>query len=122
MKKLSRRPLTKVQVSLLTKGPNFIVVPQYCLKGEYIAAIEEACLNLPKRQRLRAETKRVCKCMLHPIPNIIEEEAKASKVLKTGQGQRYTHSGQKGGHGSTWQVGLHQQHKGPFGTKGYIDL
>ena len=46
VKNLSGVPLTKAQASLLTHGPNFAVTPRHPPYGDYIAAIEQACLNL----------------------------------------------------------------------------
>ena len=40
VKNLSSRPLTKTEVSLLARGPNFAVVSLYSPKREYIAAEE----------------------------------------------------------------------------------
>ena len=46
VKNLSSTPLTEVQFSLLVHGPNFAVAPRHPLYGQYITAIEQACLKL----------------------------------------------------------------------------
>ena len=51
-------PLTKAQASLLTHGLNFAVAPRHP-HGDYIAAVEQAYLNLEPHnaEELRAETR-----------------------------------------------------------------
>ena len=50
---MSSSQLTEVQMSLLVKGSEFVIVPTYPPKGEYIAAVEEFCLSLlPKWQQM----------------------------------------------------------------------
>ena len=51
VKDLSNKLLMEAQYSLLARSPNFAVVPLYSLKGEYITAVEEACLILPHNGR-----------------------------------------------------------------------
>ena len=43
---LSSNPLTKVQETLLSKGPNFAIVAKCSTRGAYITAVEEACIRL----------------------------------------------------------------------------
>ena len=42
-------PLNETKETLLTRGPNFAVVPKCSPKEKYIATLEEAYLRLPKR-------------------------------------------------------------------------
>ena len=46
---LSSKPLTKVQRSVLAKGPNFAVSPKHPPYFEYITAIESACTKLSQQ-------------------------------------------------------------------------
>ena len=80
---MSNRPLTKVYISLLARGPNFAFVTWCSPRGEYVAAIEKIYLNLTLQrvQELRVETKRVSK-LCAPIPNIDKDEAKSFKELR----------------------------------------
>ena len=44
---LSNTPLTDAKISLLARGPKFIIVPWHPTKRDYISAIEEVCQWLP---------------------------------------------------------------------------
>ena len=60
VKNLSRAPLTKVQVSLLARGPNFAIAPRPWTHKEYITTtVDQACLSLEpyKTEELRAEIR-----------------------------------------------------------------
>ena len=58
---LSNKPLTPAQRSVLTKGPNFVVIPRQPPNLEYITAIEAACTKLSQQdaEELRADINRV---------------------------------------------------------------
>ena len=53
---LSSKPLTRVQRSVLAKGPNFVVFPRHPPNFEYITAIESASTKLSQQdaEELRA--------------------------------------------------------------------
>ena len=47
---LSKTPLTKEQLSLLQKGPNFAITPKYPPIEVYITATEQASSKLPTQE------------------------------------------------------------------------
>ena len=49
---LSSKPLTQVQRSVLTKGPNFTVSHRHPPNLEYVTAIESACTKLSQQKNL----------------------------------------------------------------------
>ena len=57
VKNLSSTPLTEDQIKALAHSPNFAIVPKSPPVGEYIVAIENACiqLQLGKAEELRGE-------------------------------------------------------------------
>ena len=66
---------TKAQISLLARGSNFIIVPTYSPKGEYMAAMEKVWLNVPlKAAELRKATTHFLRYDLLPKPNISKQE------------------------------------------------
>ena len=67
--RLSSKPLTPAQRSVLAKGPNFAVTPRQPSNLEYITAIEAACTKLSQQdaEELRADINRVLRSS-HP-PN-----------------------------------------------------
>ena len=76
--------LPKSQVSLLAQRPNFLVAPPY---GEYIAAGEQACINLEPHdaEELRAEIRGVMKHSYPSRENITKEEAQVLAELRRHQ-------------------------------------
>ena len=72
VKNLSSTPLTKDQIKALAHGPNYAIVPRNPPLGDYIAAIENACNQLPqgKAEELRGEIKSVMKRIHPPRSNI----------------------------------------------------
>ena len=86
-------------------------MPYYPPKGEYVAAMKEVFFKTPHQmaEKLREETQ-----MCAPELNITKDDSKALKERRQDR-DSYTYSGQRGGHGSTTQTGLHQQGHGPFG-------
>ena len=81
IKNLSHKPHMEAQVSLLARGPNFSVTPLYSLKGEYVTAMEKACLKLPPNvaEEFRTESSRMLKCDYHLKCNITREDDRALK-------------------------------------------
>ena len=66
--------LREVQVSLLVHGPNFAVAPRHP-HGEYITAIEQACMKLEAHnaEELRAEMRGALRHSQEPKRNITKE-------------------------------------------------
>ena len=60
---LSKTPLTKEQLSLLQKGPNFAITPKYPPIEAYITATEQASSKLPTQEadELRSDVNRILK-------------------------------------------------------------
>ena len=60
---LSKTPLSKEQLSLLQKGPNFAIIPKYPPIKAYITAIEQASSKLPTQEadELRSDVNRILK-------------------------------------------------------------
>ena len=67
VKSLSGVPLTKAQASLLAHGPGFAAAPKHPLYGDYIATIEQACINMKPHnaEEIRAEIRGALK-QTHP--------------------------------------------------------
>ena len=78
---LSSLPLTPAQVSLLSKGPNFSLLPNNPPNVEFISAIELACQKITEKdaQELRAEVNIMLRRAKPPNNNISREEKKALK-------------------------------------------
>ena len=57
VKNLSRIPLNKAHVSLLTHGPNFALAPRHLSYGQYMTAVEQMSQNLEphETEELRVE-------------------------------------------------------------------
>ena len=72
VKNLLEKPLTEVQTSLLTYGPNYAIIPKIPPKEEYIAAMEHACQKLKEGEadELRVEIKNILKKAQTPRSNI----------------------------------------------------
>ena len=81
---ISSTLLTKVQMKLLSHGPNYPVVPRSPPITDYIAAIKQACTVLKQRkaEELRGEVKAIIKKTQPPKYNLTREEHKALKELK----------------------------------------
>ena len=58
--KLSSKPLTQAQRSLLAKGPNYSIAPRHPSNLEYITGIESVCTKLSQQdaEELRANINR----------------------------------------------------------------
>ena len=84
VKNLLEVPLTEAQVSLLAHGPNFTVASRSHPYGEYITALEQACLNLEPHnaEELRAEIRGALRHAHNPRMNITKEEAQALAELR----------------------------------------
>ena len=67
--KVSSKPLTSAQGSVLAKGPNFAVSPRQPPNLKYITAIESACTKLSQQdaEELRANINRVLRSSHTPI-------------------------------------------------------
>ena len=77
-------PLTEAQVSLLAHGSNFAITPRSLPHGEYITAVEQACLSLEPHnaEELRAEIRGSLRHAHNPRRNITKEEAQALAELR----------------------------------------
>ena len=84
MRNLSGVSLTKAQMSLLAYGPNFAIAPKHPPYGDYITAVEQACLNLEPHnaEELRAEIRGALRHSHKSGSNITKEEAQALSELK----------------------------------------
>ena len=80
----SKTPLTNAQQSLLSHGPNFVIVPREPPTCEYIAATEKACLQLAqgKAEELRGEVKALLRKDHKVKTNISREEHQALREMK----------------------------------------
>ena len=88
VRNLSSTPLTEAQVSLLSHGPNFAVAPGHPPYGDYITAIEQACLKLEPHnaEELRAAMRgalRIPKNLQATSPNRKSRHLQSSR--KTNQ-------------------------------------
>ena len=81
---LSSTPFTDAQMKILSRGPNFAILPRNPPVGEYIASIENACMKLKpgKADELRGKIKTILKKIKNPTNNITREEKKALVELK----------------------------------------
>ena len=80
----SSTPLTDTQMKVLSRGPNFAILPRNPPVGEYIVSIENACMELKqgKADELRGEIKAILKKIKISTNNITKEEKKAQVELK----------------------------------------
>ena len=81
----SNTPLISAQISLISKRPNFSIIPKHLPKETYVAAIEEVCIKHPPREA--DELISDCSCLLrgyHPPSkiNITPAEHRAIKELR----------------------------------------
>ena len=81
---LSSIPLTKVQRSVLAKGPSFVVSPKHPPNLDYITAIEVACTKLSQQdaEELRANVSWVLRASYPPKPNLTKAQRTALRELK----------------------------------------
>ena len=81
---LSSTHLTDAQMKVLSRGPNFAILPRNPPVGKYIASIENACMKLKqgKADELRGEIKTILKKIKTPTNNITKEEKKALVELR----------------------------------------
>ena len=81
---LSSTPLTDAQMKILSRGPNFAILPRNPPVGKYIVSIENACMKLKpgKVDELRGEIKTILKKIKNPTNNISTEEKKALVELR----------------------------------------
>ena len=79
VRNLSSTPLTQVQVSFLLHGPNFPLLLPDTPHGEYITAIEQACLKLEPHnaEELRATMRGALRNSQEPTSNITKQEVQA---------------------------------------------
>ena len=71
-------------MKVLSRGPNFAILPRNPPVGKYIASIENACMKLKqgKADELRGEIKTILKKIKTPANNITKEEKKALVELR----------------------------------------
>ena len=71
-------------MKVLSRGPNFAIIPKHPPVGKYIASIENACIKLKqgKVDELRGEIKTILKKIHTPKNNITKEEKKALVELR----------------------------------------
>ena len=71
-------------MKVLSRGPNFAILPRNPPVGEYIASIENACMKLKqdKVDELRGEIKTILQKIKTPAINITKEEKKALVELR----------------------------------------
>ena len=83
----SKTPLTEAKNSLLSHGPNFVILPREPPTCEYIVAMEKACLQLTqgKAEELRGEVKSLLRKNHKVKPNISREEHQALREMKRGK-------------------------------------
>ena len=83
-----------LQRYLLARGPKFVVVPRCPLKGEYTAAVEEACFRLPSKTaaELRLDTQRLIN-KVHPQAQHHHTGIKGPWRTYNRLVQGYSHSG-----------------------------
>ena len=76
---LSNSSLTQAKESLLSKGPNYVIVPKRLPNLDNITAIETACqkLNNQDAEELRAEIKALLRKSHAPRPPLHKEGSKA---------------------------------------------
>ena len=85
VRNISSTPLTEAQERILSRGPNFAIVPKSPPVGEYIASIENACSQLRQTRRgrrIKRGIKTILKKIQPPKSNITREERRASAELK----------------------------------------
>ena len=87
VKNLLNTPLTEAQFSLLAHGPNFMIAPRHPPYGEYITAVEQACLKLEPHnaEELRAAMRGALRNSQEPISNTTKQEIQALAELKKDQ-------------------------------------
>ena len=68
VRNVSSTPLTMAQEKILSRGPNFAIVPKSPPVGKYIASIENACSQLRQgeAEELRGEIKAILKKIQPP--------------------------------------------------------
>ena len=81
-------------MKILSRGPNFAILPRNPPVGEYIVSIENACNKLKqgKADELRGEIKAILKKIKIPTNNITKEEKKALVELKKRHQQDHINS------------------------------
>ena len=84
VRNISKTPLTEAKNSLLSHGPNFVIVPREPPTCEYIVAMEKACLQLTqgKAEELRGEVKSLLRKNHKVKPNISREEHQVLREMK----------------------------------------
>ena len=82
--KLSSKPLTQTQRSLLVKGPNYMVTPRHLPNLECITAIESMCTKLGQQEveELRTDINKVLMSSYPPKSNLNKAEAQALRELE----------------------------------------
>ena len=82
--KLSSKPLTQAQRSVLVKGPNFVVTPRHPPNLEYIMAFEAVCTKLGQQdaEELMTEINRVLRSSHLSKPNLTKAQSQGIRELK----------------------------------------
>ncbi|XP_054257628.1 uncharacterized protein LOC128982715 [Macrosteles quadrilineatus] len=80
---LSSKVLNPVEISVLSRGLNFSVVPKSVKTLDFVTGIESAVSQLPESQgdQFRCEASILLKKIPTPKPNLSKEETKAVSVL-----------------------------------------
>ena len=81
---LSKPSLTKVQESLLAKGPNFALAPSSIPRTEYITVVESICSKLKEQeaQERRAEVNSLLRRAHIPRSDLTKQERKGLAQLR----------------------------------------
>ena len=84
VKNLSETPIMEAQVTLLVHGPNFAIMLRSLPCGEYITAVEQACLNpeAHNAEELRAKIRGALRHAYNLRRNITKDEAQALAELR----------------------------------------
>ena len=95
---LSKTPLTKEQLSLLQKGPNYAITPKYPTIEAYITSTEQAANKLPSQEadELRSDVNRILK-------QLQQQHNKQCNLNPPVQSPHRTQTGQFQG-GFSWQT------------------
>ena len=81
---LSGNNLTKAQVSVLAKGPNYSIAPNNIPNMDYITAVESMCSKLKEEDAmaLRTDINALLRKAKIPEPNLAKEERRGLAQLK----------------------------------------
>ena len=112
---LCKVELTQAQKSLLSKGPNYAVLPNNIPSLDYITAIETVCSKLKEEEATehRGEINGMFRKGKTPKPNLNKEERIALNQLRKDKDRTILHGRQSCSNGGARQGGLQQQGQGP---------